>query len=148
MPLPQSFRDASSTCHLHSAVSLGIHPGHCSLSASGWGDSASDADPTFGYHLQTRIADAVSGISNTTSTQHGLTALAVVFSSPEAVSGPSPRLGGGRGRWPLGRWRCCSSTAGPAGLRERAPGPAGDPPMAPLIPSTICYKMPFRPGSR
>lgn len=95
MPLPQSFRDASSTCHLHSAVSLGIHPGHCSLSASGWGDSASDADPTFGYHLQTRIADAVSGISNTTSTQHGLTALAVVFSAQRRFLALLPRSGAG-----------------------------------------------------
>lgn len=98
MPLPEIFQDTSFICHLYSVVSLGIHPGHYSLSPSGWGDSASSADPTFGYRLQTRIADAVSGISNTTNTQHGLTALAVGFPSPEAVSDPSspPFSGGGR----------------------------------------------------
>lgn len=116
MSLCQSFQDASSTCHLHSAVSLGIHPGHRPFTPSGWRDSAGGADPTPGYHLQTWIAGAVSGTANTTNTQHGLTTLALGFPSPEAVSDPfflavsAPRCRARAGPGSLlSRWCCCFS---------------------------------------
>lgn len=155
MSLPQSFQEPSFTCHLHSAVSLGIHPGHCSLSPSGWGDTASSADPTFGYHLQSRIADAVSWTSNTTNTQHGLTALAGGFSSAEAVSDRSfspSRLAARQMVLLLQHERRARSRSAAGSAPQRfgngvwtQPGTLA---MSSLISSTICYKMSFRPGSR
>lgn len=125
MSLCQSFQDASSTCRLHSAVSLGIHPGHRPLTPSGWRDSAGGADPTPGYHLQTWIAGAVSGTENTTNTQHGLTALALGFPSPEAVSDPffwrSLPLAAGQGPGPAR----CSADGAVASAAAAAPHEPG-----------------------
>lgn len=90
--------------HLPAAIStqrcpLGSIPVTAVYPPLAGGDSASSADPTSGYHLQTWIADAVSGTSNTTNTQHGLAALALGLSSPEAVPEPSrcPSLRAGAG---------------------------------------------------
>lgn len=104
----------------------------------GCGDSASSADPTFGYHLQTWIADAASGTSDTTNTQHGLTALARGFSSPAAESAPCPaprsRLAARQMVLLLQPRRRARSRS--AALWERDPDPPGTLAMGSLISST------------